>query len=73
MRFMLQTAPTLAHASRGYSPILNFQVQDIEEVTKRAKAEYNAELDGQMSEDEFLKCIVLRTGCGLSISLHQVM
>ena len=70
LRFMLRTAPTLAHASHGYSPILNFEIADIDSACKRAKDEYEAELDGPIAEDEFMKVACIRTSCGLTISLH---
>ena len=70
---MLRTAPTLAHASHGYSPILNFEIADIESVCKRATEEYKAELDGPIVEDEFMKVACLRTSCGLTLSIHQVL
>ena len=72
-RFMLRAAPTLAHASMGYSPMLNFEIDDIDELVKRAKDEYDAQLDGDVAEDDYLKFACLRTPCGLSISLQQTL
>ncbi len=36
IKFMLRQAPTLAHASHGFSPMMTFEVPDIEQVCERA-------------------------------------
>ena len=72
-RLMLRTAPTLAHAARGFSPMLLFQVEDLQQLCERAKEEYKCEMDGDIVEDEYLKIACLKTECGLSISVQQVL
>ena len=57
---MIKHAPTLAHATTGFSPILAFEVPrnlqvnaeqnaaDFEEVIEKAKKQFDCEIDGQI-------------------------
>ena len=38
--FMLREAPTLAHATHGFSPMLSFELADIDAACLKAKDEY---------------------------------
>ena len=40
---------------------------------ERAKEEYKCEMDGEIAQDEYLKIACLRTECGLSVSVQQVL
>jgi hypothetical protein len=59
---MIRRAPTLAHAASGFSPMLSFQVEDVQETCERAQKEYHCKLDdGGIVEDEFIKLACLKT------------
>ena len=73
IKFMLRQAPTLAHASHGFSPMLSFEVADLQQTVERAQKEYECQIDGEVVEDEYLKLACLRTQCGISFSLQQVL
>ncbi len=65
---MIRAAPTIAHATHGFSPMLSFQLADIEAACFKAKEEYQCELDGEIATDEYIKVACLRTACGISLS-----
>ena len=67
---MIRQAPSLAHATFGYSPIMNFDMgvnTDMNEVIMRAKRDFACELDGEIIEDEYLKIACLRTPDGQTL------
>ena len=64
---LIRQAPSIAHATFGYSPILNFAVGsglNLDELVERAKNDYDCDLDGDILEDDYLKLVCLRTPDG---------
>ena len=64
---LVRQAPSLAHSTFGYSPILNFDMginTNLDEIIQKAKNEYACELDGNILEDEYLKIACIRTPDG---------
>ena len=58
--------------STGYSPILNFQLknhENIDEYTKKLQEEYLAQLDGEIQKDELYEVATLRSEDGQMVSL----
>ena len=73
-KFMLRKAPTLAHAATGFSPMLSFEVDDIEQICERAQKEYHCKLDdGGIVSDQYIRLACLKTQCGLNISIQEVI
>ena len=71
---LVRRAPSLAHSTFGYSPILNFSLgsaANIDEIVEKAQADYDCNLDGEIIEDEYLKLACLRTPDGQSLQLTQ--
>ena len=71
---MIRRAPSLAHSTFGYSPILNFNLgsaSDIDELVQKAKSDFDCDLDGQIVQDEYLKLACLRTPDGQTLQLTQ--
>ena len=58
---MIREAPTLAHATHGFSPMLTFELADLDAACFKAKEEYQCELDGDIVADEYMKIACLRT------------
>lgn len=67
---------SLAYATYGFSPILNFELsqgEDIQELIQKATSGYHCQLDGDVVEDTYLKIACLRMEEGQTVSLTQVM
>ena len=58
---MIREAPTLAHATHGFSPMLSFELTDLDSVCNKAKDEYLCEFDGEIVADEYMKVACLKT------------
>ena len=73
---LIKHAPTLAHASHGYSPILNFSIgqnADIDELVEKAKQDFDCQMDGEVMEDEYVKLVCLKTPDGQTLQLTQTL
>ena len=67
---LVRSAPSMAHSTCGYSPILNFNIggnTDMEELIERAKADFDCQLDGKVLEDDYMKLACLRTPDGQTL------
>jgi hypothetical protein len=54
---------SLAYCTYGFSPILNFELsqgEDMTELLEKAATHYKCQLDGEVVEDSFLKIACLR-------------
>ena len=63
---------SLAYATYGYSPILNFELglgEDFTELLQKASTHYKCQLDGDVVEDAYLKIACLRMEEGQTVSL----
>ena len=73
---LVRHAPTLAHSTFGYSPILNFNLgsnANIDEIIARAKDDLDCELDGDVMADDYMKLVCLRTPDGQTLQLTQML
>ena len=70
IKIQLRQAPTLAHATHGFSPLLNFEIQNLDQACINAQQQYEAELDGPVVEDEYMKYACLKTSWGLTLAIH---
>ena len=69
---LVRRAPSLAHSTFGYSPILNFNIgisADLDELIGKAQEEFDCQLDGDVVEDEYMKLVCLRTPDGQTLQL----
>jgi hypothetical protein len=67
---------SLAYCTYGFSPILNFEIsqsEDLSELLQKATGHYKCQLDGDVTEDTYLKIACLRLEEGQTITLSQVM
>ena len=67
LSLLVRKAPSLAHASYGYSPILNFELganESFAEAVELARNNYECELDGDVVEDKYMRLACIRTPDG---------
>ena len=52
MQFLVKKTPSLAQSTCGYSPILNFELpdhEDLESLLEKAQKDFDCELDGDIT------------------------
>ena len=61
---LIRRAPSVAHSTFGYCPILNFSLgvnTDMDQLIMKAKSDFDCVLDGDVIADEYIKLACLRT------------
>ncbi|CAI2382966.1 unnamed protein product [Moneuplotes crassus] len=74
-RIGFQRVDSHAFTTTGYSPILNFQLkdgQDIYEQVSKLEKEYGAALDGEICKDDNFEIATLRSKDGHMVSLMKI-
>ena len=68
----MKCSNSLAFCTYGYSPILNFEMgqgEDLQELLQKASTQYKCKLDGDVVADQYLKIACLRLEEGQTVSL----
>ena len=69
---LIRTAPSLAHSTFGYNPILNFNIganANVDELIAKARDDFDCDLDGEILSDDYMKLVCLRTPDGQTLQL----
>ena len=74
-RIAFKRVDSHAFWTTGYSPMLNFQLkdnEDIEGLVKKLESDYGAKLDGDVQKDDYFEVATMRSEDGHMVSLLKV-